>query len=168
MQLVSNYPNVPVATTNVATDSARVDNQQRPPLLPPQQLGKTYQERGLEQRQERATEQQQERQDRIQQRQSGQQQQQTREQQQGTERQLPRTEQAALAKLATKGGGLNRRDIRDRTQTTEATGKQMQGDSSHPFPNEAPRFYRQIGTIIKDTYQSTSTPRDLPRLELQA
>lgn len=169
MQIVSNYPNVPVATTNVATDSARVDNQQRPPLLPPQELGKAYQQRGLEQRQERATEQQQERLDRITERQSGQQRQQAGEQQQDAPRQqLPQAEKAALIKLATRGGALSRKDIRDRTQASSQPKPPQAEAQSHPMPNEAPRFYRQIGAHISAFYQATSTPKDLPRLELQA
>lgn len=37
MQLVTHYPHVPLSTTNVGTELARVDNLQKPPLLPPQQ-----------------------------------------------------------------------------------------------------------------------------------
>ena len=40
MLVVTNYPNVPISYSNVATDSARTDNQQRPPVLPPPQACK--------------------------------------------------------------------------------------------------------------------------------
>ncbi|NRD72259.1 hypothetical protein HQQ94_03190 [Shewanella sp. VB17] len=57
MLVVTNYPNVPIATTNVATDAARTDNQQRPPILPPQELTKGHNERAFNPQHERTAQQ---------------------------------------------------------------------------------------------------------------
>ena len=55
MLVVTNYPQVPIATSNVATDLARADNQQAKPILPPQELSKAHQERAYNQQNERLT-----------------------------------------------------------------------------------------------------------------
>ena len=57
MLVVTNYPNVPISTSNVATDSARTDNQQRPPVLPPPQASKGHEERAFNPQNERTAEQ---------------------------------------------------------------------------------------------------------------
>ncbi|MBV7317293.1 hypothetical protein [Shewanella sp. NIFS-20-20] len=49
MQLVSNFPQVPLTTSNVGTDLARVDNQQKPHIVPPQETSKQHPERQLNQ-----------------------------------------------------------------------------------------------------------------------
>lgn len=54
MLINSHYPQVPLATSNVATDSARVDNQQKPPIIPPQQPTKNHPERAYNQQNERS------------------------------------------------------------------------------------------------------------------
>ncbi|MFQ6372332.1 hypothetical protein [Shewanella sp. YIC-542] len=53
MQLVSNYPQVPLATSNPATDAARIEGQQRPPVIPPQQPAKGHEERAFNPQHER-------------------------------------------------------------------------------------------------------------------
>lgn len=57
MLVVTNYPQVPIATTNAATDAARVDSQQRPPIVPPQEATKGHEERAFNPQNERAAEQ---------------------------------------------------------------------------------------------------------------
>ncbi|MGL5489556.1 MAG: hypothetical protein ACRDC6_25270, partial [Shewanella sp.] len=57
MLLVSNYPQVPLATTNVATDSARVDNQLKPVVIPPQAATKGHEERAFNPQNERTADQ---------------------------------------------------------------------------------------------------------------
>jgi len=54
MLINSHYPQVPLATSNVATDLARVDNQQKPPIIPPQQPTKNHPERAFNPQNERA------------------------------------------------------------------------------------------------------------------
>ncbi|MGI2258492.1 hypothetical protein [Shewanella sp. GXUN23E] len=164
MQIVSHYPNVPVATSNVATDSVRTDNQQKPPLPPPQETAKTSAEKALEQRQDRATEQQQERLNRIAERGAKQQHQQAEQQQPHRQPQLPQAEKAALMKLAAKGGALNRRDVRDRTQSNAPAVKAQA--KAHPMPNEAPKVYRRIGAVIAAVYRQSSEVPAAPELSL--
>ncbi|UJF22408.1 hypothetical protein [Shewanella sp. OMA3-2] len=53
MLINSHYPQVSIVTSNVATDSARVDNQQKPPIIPPQQPTKNHPERAYNQQNER-------------------------------------------------------------------------------------------------------------------
>lgn len=53
MLINSHYPQVPLATSNVATDLARVDNQQKPPIIPPQQPTKNHPERAYNPQNER-------------------------------------------------------------------------------------------------------------------
>ena len=57
MLVVTNYPNVPIATTNAATDAARTDNLQRPPVIPPQEMTKGHDERPFNPKHERTAEQ---------------------------------------------------------------------------------------------------------------
>ncbi|BFL86229.1 hypothetical protein LFREDSHE_46790 [Shewanella baltica] len=57
MLVVSNYPQVPLATTNVATDSARVDNQLKPVVIPPQAATKGHEERAFNPQNERTADQ---------------------------------------------------------------------------------------------------------------
>ncbi|NKF52125.1 hypothetical protein G3R49_16295 [Shewanella sp. WXL01] len=54
MLINTNYPQVPIATSNVATDLARTDNQQRPPIIPPQEPTKGHEERAFNPQHERA------------------------------------------------------------------------------------------------------------------
>ncbi|MCW3172114.1 hypothetical protein [Shewanella subflava] len=53
MLINSHYPQVPLATSNVATDLARVDNQQKPPIIPPQQPTQNHPERAYNPQNER-------------------------------------------------------------------------------------------------------------------
>ncbi|GGB45400.1 hypothetical protein K8B83_00670 [Shewanella inventionis] len=54
MIINTHYPQVPLATSNVATDLARVDNQQKPPIIPPQEPSKGHEERAFNPQNERA------------------------------------------------------------------------------------------------------------------
>jgi len=54
MIITTHYPQIPLATSNVATDLARVDNQQKPPVIPPQEPTKGHEERQLNPQNERA------------------------------------------------------------------------------------------------------------------
>lgn len=54
MLITSYYPQVSMVTTNVATDLARMDNQQKAPILPPQQLSKKHHSRAFNAEYERA------------------------------------------------------------------------------------------------------------------
>ncbi|MCL1142848.1 hypothetical protein [Shewanella gaetbuli] len=54
MLINSHYPQIPLATSNVATDLARADNQQRPPVIPPQQPTSAHHERAFNPQNERA------------------------------------------------------------------------------------------------------------------
>ncbi|MFI3245260.1 MAG: hypothetical protein R3Y10_02050 [Ferrimonas sp.] len=54
MFLVSNFPHVPLTTSNAPTDSAAREQQLRPPLPPPEPLMKTAAERAIDPKNERS------------------------------------------------------------------------------------------------------------------
>lgn len=113
MLVVSNYPQVPLATSNVATDLARVDNQLKPVVIPPQQATKAHEERAFNPQNERTADQaqqqarliehnQQQVQDKQQQQQSSQQQNQQQQEKKAPVVMAERV-QSKLVKIATRG-----------------------------------------------------------------
>ncbi|MCF1439871.1 MAG: hypothetical protein LPD71_14355, partial [Shewanella sp.] len=89
------------------------------------------------------------------------------DQQQGeNHKQLPEGQKAALMKLATKNGGLSRRDVRDRTQMPPQPTSPQEPNRSPLFSNEAPAVYRQIGAVIANRYQQSSEIRPEPSLNI--
>ena len=156
MQLVSHYPQVPIATSNPAPDAARVESQQRPPVIPPQQPSKGHEERAFNPQHERTADsaQQQARlADRVQERQqqSGQQQQQEQKRRQGSK--------PLLLNLLSKPA-LDRRDIRNRQfeASTYLKPTVVLNNGPHPMPNEAPQFYRELGQRIDTFYHQCTEP----------
>ncbi|MCE9786794.1 hypothetical protein [Shewanella chilikensis] len=155
MQLVSHYPQVPIATSNPATDAARVESQQRPPVIPPQHPSKGHEERAFNPQHERtadSAQQQAKQADRVQERQqqSGQQQQQQ-EQRQGSK--------PLRLNLFSKPA-LDRRDIHNRQLAASAYPNPVVTLNSgpHPMPNETPQFYRELGQRIDTFYHQCTEP----------
>ncbi|EGT3626188.1 hypothetical protein FAP94_07275 [Morganella morganii] len=175
MLVVSNYPQVPLATSNVATDSARVDNQLKPVVIPPQAATKGHEERAFNPQNERAADQtqqqtktlennQQQVQEKQQQQQSSQQQSQQQQEKKAplvvAERVLPKT-----LKVAARGqAALQRKDIRlkvsqgaanyassnAKANTSSAARQSLQGEST--------QFYQQLGQRIGQFYQQQTQP----------
>ncbi|MGR3971338.1 hypothetical protein [Shewanella sp. 1180_01] len=175
MLVVSNYPQVPLATSNVATDSARVDNQLKPVVIPPQAATKGHEERAFNPQNERTADQsqqqtktlehnQQQVQEKQQQQQSSQQQSQQQQEKKAplvvAERVLPKT-----LKVAARGqAALQRKDIRlkvsqgaanyassnAKANTSSAARQSLQGEST--------QFYQQLGQRIGQFYQQQIQP----------
>ncbi|MCS6191785.1 hypothetical protein [Shewanella baltica] len=175
MLVVSNYPQVPLATSNVATDSARVDNQLKPVVIPPQAATKGHEERAFNPQNERTADQtqqqtktlehnQQQVQEKQQQQQSSQQQSQQQQEKKApivvAERVLPKT-----LKIAARGqAALQRKDIRlkvsqgaanyassnAKANTSSASRLSLQGEST--------QFYQQLGQRIGQFYQQQTQP----------
>jgi len=175
MLVVSNYPQVPLATSNVATDSARVDNQLKPVVIPPQAATKGHEERAFNPQNERTADQtqqqtktlennQQQVQEKQQQQQSSQQQSQQQQEKKAplvvAERVLPKT-----LKIAARGqAALQRKDIRlkvsqgaanyassnAKANTSSAGRQSLQGEST--------QFYQQLGQRIGQFYQQQTQP----------
>ncbi|MCS6124114.1 hypothetical protein [Shewanella baltica] len=175
MLVVSNYPQVPLATSNVATDSARVDNQLKPVVIPPQAATKGHEERAFNPQNERTADQtqqqtktlehnQQQVQEKQQQQQSSQQQSQQQQEKKAplvvAERVLPKT-----LKIAARGqAALQRKDIRlkvsqgaanyassnAKANTSSAARQSLQGEST--------QFYQQLGQRIGQFYQQQTQP----------
>ncbi|MGL4613663.1 MAG: hypothetical protein ACRCVV_07130 [Shewanella sp.] len=178
MLVVSHYPQVPLATSNVATDAARVDNQLKPVIIPPQASTKEHPERALNPQQERRADQAQQQArllEQKQQRQSSQQQ----EQQSAFEQELPKkalaVPEAALRKafnLAFRGpAALQRKDIRLKagieTGVNLATVTSPTAQLAHSAPtHESSQFYQQVGQHLRQFYAQQSLPEPEASLSL--
>jgi len=164
MQLVSNYPQVPLATSNPATDAARVEGQQRPPVIPPQEPAKGHEERAFNEQNERTadTAQQNAKQATLvhDQQQSNQQQSSQQQKQQG---------KSLFAAVFIKPA-LDRKDIRNRVDPTPLANSQTatSDSSEHPMPDESDDFYRALGNRIAEYYQQQTSPSTTASLEALA
>ncbi|MCL1056536.1 hypothetical protein L2729_00840 [Shewanella gelidimarina] len=157
MQVVTNYPNVPLSTSNVATDAARTDNQQRPPVLPPPQASKGHEERAFNPQHERTAEQAQTQaklRESVQGKQQGDSQQQDQSQQQPQKRPAP----FDLKQLLSYRSSLKRSDIKLPSPPVE---KPASADSKR-MPNETLQFYRAFGAHIDAFYQARTQPKTEP------
>ncbi|MCU8040438.1 hypothetical protein L5M37_18485 [Shewanella sp. SM69] len=171
MLVVSNYPQVPLATSNVATDSARVDNQLKPVVIPPQAATKGHEERAFNPQNERTADQaqqqaktlehnQQQVQEKQQQQQSSQQQNQQQQEKKTplvvAERVLPKT-----LKIAARGqAALQRKDIRLKVSqgaTSYATSS-AKANVRQSLQGESSQFYQQLGQRIGQFYQQQTQP----------
>lgn len=180
MLLVSNYPQVPLATTNVATDSARVDNQLKPVVIPPQAATKGHEERAFNPQNERTADQaqqqarlleqnQQQVQDKQQQQQSSQQQSQQQQEKQApivaADRALPKT-----LKVPVRGpAALQRKDIRlkvgqQNPRPANTNAKTGTTTARQPIQGESPQFYQQVGQRIEQYYAQQTQPETEPSM----
>ncbi|MGI2091105.1 hypothetical protein ACRN96_00540 [Shewanella oncorhynchi] len=171
MLVVSNYPQVPLATSNVATDSARVDNQMKPVVIPPQAATKGHEERAFNPQNERTTDQaqqqaktlehnQQQVQEKQQQQQSSQQQNQQQQEKKAplvvAERVLPKT-----LKIAARGqAALQRKDIRLKVSqgATSYASSSAKANVRQSLQGESSQFYQQLGQRIGQFYQQQAQP----------
>lgn len=158
MLVVTNYPNVPIATTNAATDSARTDSQQRPPIIPPQQPTKGHEERAFNPQHERAADQTQTQaklRESVQDKQQGQSQQQ---EQSGQEKQK-QSQALNLKQLLSQRAPLKRSDIKLPVQQLPVSEKEA---NKHPMPDEPLQFYQDFAIRIEAFYQQRTEPDLLP------
>ncbi|MFG7351845.1 hypothetical protein ACGMNB_12790 [Shewanella oncorhynchi] len=171
MLVVSNYPQVPLATSNVATDSARVDNQLKPVVIPPQAATKGHEERAFNPQNERTADQaqqqaktlehnQQQVQEKQQQQQSSQQQNQQQQEKKAplvvAERVLPKT-----LKIAARGqAALQRKDIRLKVSqgATSYASSSAKANVRQSLQGESSQFYQQLGQRIGQFYQQQAQP----------
>ncbi|NMH65016.1 hypothetical protein [Shewanella salipaludis] len=173
MLVVTNYPQVPLTTSNVATDAARVDNQQRPPVIPPQAPTKGHQERAFTPQHERtATETQTPAadgaQDKVQEKRQGSgQEQQSRDRQ--PQQPQPKQHQSKLLQSFIAGpAALQRKDIRLKvTQDPDQAARQAPPKTSQPpglsqprtQPQQSKQFYQEFGRRIDNFYRRQSQPQ---------
>ncbi|MCL1052010.1 hypothetical protein L2755_20665 [Shewanella abyssi] len=157
MIVATNYPNVPISTSNVATDSARTDNQQRPPVLPPPQASKGHEERAFNPQHERTAEQAQT-QAKLRDSVQGKQQGNSQQQEQSQQEQQKRPAALDLKQLLSFRSSLKRSDIKLPNQPVE---KQVSTDNKR-MPNETLQFYRAFGAHIEAFYQTRTQPKTEP------
>ncbi|GIU41833.1 hypothetical protein [Shewanella algidipiscicola] len=161
MLVVTNYSQVPIATTNVATDSARVENHQRPPIIPAPQLARSNEERPFNPQNERAADQthiQSKLNEKVQPKQQGGGGQQQHEGKQQQQQERPNT--ATISRPALFKPALARSDIRNvpLSHPTAVT------KSTHRLTNEAPAFYQSVSAHIASFYQTQTLPQSEPSL----
>lgn len=157
MSIVTSFPNVPISPSNVATDSARAENLQRPPILPPTQASKAHEERAFNPQHERAADQAQTQaklrgsvQDKQQ---GGSQEGQT---QQEHKKHSPASDVTALASYR---APLKRSDIK------LLSPQQHQGATlSKALPDQTPSFYRTFGLHIAAFYNTQAQPKAEPQM----
>lgn len=165
MLVVTNYPQVPIATTNPATDAARVDSQKRPPIVPTPELAKSHQERPFTPQHERTAEQP-EIQARINERllgkhQGGGQQQQEKQQQ---EAEKP-TRVANIVRDPLRGRpALNRRDIRIAQQPNSASNHKQSQPQKSELVGQSKAFYQAVSLHITSFYQQQAHPKTEPAI----
>ncbi|MCL1138185.1 hypothetical protein [Shewanella pneumatophori] len=167
MLVVTNYPNVPIATTNAATDSARTDSQQRPPIIPPQQATKGHEERAFNPQHERTAEQTQTQaklRESIQDKQQGQSQQEQSGQESSQEKQK-QNQALNLKQLLSQRAPLKRSDIKLPGQQVAT---QDSAPAKHPMPNETLQFYQAFGARIEAFYHQRTEPNSQPDLLITA
>ncbi|MGX9460678.1 hypothetical protein ACWXWU_05465 [Shewanella sp. A14] len=169
MIVTTHYPQVPLATSNVATDLARVDNQQKPPIIPPQEPTKGHEERSLNPQNERATA--------YVVAEKKQQQEQAKRQQQSATQQAVESKAIAapaairpqaLRIIASQTPALQRKDIQIKTQaatpkTTPEPRQRQSLDTSAPTAT-----YQQFGQRIGQFYQQQSAPNNESQLKILA
>jgi hypothetical protein len=162
MLINSHYPQVPISTSNVATDLARIDNQQKPPLLPPQEPSKGHEERAYDQNNERAPA------DVIKQKQQQEQQQNASLYQQKASTQTAATPVAAKAAriIANNKAALERKDIHVKLPAKEGQ-KEPKGLANHPnLQGQSNDFYQQLGQQVEQFYQANVSPQSLPSFSI--
>ncbi|MEH6463396.1 MAG: hypothetical protein V7771_05670 [Shewanella psychromarinicola] len=169
MIITTHYPQVPLATSNVATDLARVDNQRKPPILPPQEPAKGHQERSLNPQNERAAAY-------IVAEKKQQQEQAKRQQQNLTQQQSVAPKSAAaqavhaktIRVMASHTPALQRKDIQLQTQTVAAkkTAEPWQRQLIDAGVSKA--TYQQFGQRIGQFYQQQSAPNNESQLQILA
>ncbi|WP_282109148.1 hypothetical protein [Shewanella algicola] len=172
MIINTHYPQVPLATSNVATDLARVDNQQKPPIIPPQEPNKGHEERAFNPQNERAAayvvaeKKQQQNQSQRQQQGLTQQSVDPKALLQQPTRQQTRQQQTVRV-LANLTPALQRKDIQIKSQLTAVNDqtelKQHQKDSSMSNANA-----QQFGQRIGQFYQQQSAPNIESQLQILA
>ena len=166
MQLVSNYPQVPLATSNPATDAARVEGQQRPPVIPPQQPTKGHEERAFNPQNERTADTAQQNARLATQVHERQQQSNQQQQQQNSQEQKQQGKSLFAAMLVKPA--LDRKDIRNAVNTPTAQAAQQQDKQQHPLPGQSDDFYRDLGSRIGDYYRQQTSPASAASLDAKA
>ncbi len=163
MLVVTNYPHVPIATTNAATDSARTDNLQRPPVIPPAEPTKGHEERSFSAQNERTAEHA-DAQARLNERSQGKQQD-TGQQQQGKQQDQAKHAATQLVKDLLRGKpALQRGDIRSNQQEVSNHAPQKKSTERGIILDQPSEFYREFGQRVESFYQQQTHPNDEPLL----
>jgi hypothetical protein len=156
MLINTHYPQVPISTSNVATDLARIDNQQRPPLLPPQEPSKGHEERAFNPKNERSPI------ELVKERQQQQQQSAQQSVQQEKALNAPQNAAQVAAKpvffAAYQKAALQRKDVHVRQNETQKS-PVNQGLAANPaLKGHKDEFYQALGQHVEAFYQTQVQP----------
>lgn len=160
MLVVTNYPQVPIATTNAATDALRVESQQRPPIVPAPELTKGHEERAFNSQNERTADEPQVQaklQQRVDERQQQQHQQQQQQQREGEKQASQPLPPKALKLPARTPGALSRKDIKVRVED-KAPKQPIGAKTATPATGQEASLYRTIASHVGSFYRHTSEP----------
>ena len=146
MAIITNYPNVPIVTTNVATDSVRNDNEHKSSVAPTDKVTKPHSERAIDPEKEHDAHQQ------HQQQQDQSQQNQEQEQVSLTET-LEKENLKAKEMIAIKNAALSRQDIKvhvDETET-QAQAQDISQENKNALKQED---VKQVKRTLNSAYQT--------------
>lgn len=163
MLVVTNYPHVPIATTNAATDSARTDNLQRPPVIPPAEPTKGHEERSFSAQNERTAEHA-DAQARLNERSQGKQQDTGQQQQEKQQDQAKHVPSQLIKDLLRGKPALQRRDIRTNQKENSNDTPQKNTSERGMILDQPSEFYREFGQHVGSFYQQQTHPHDEPAL----
>ena len=142
MAIITNYPNVPIVTSNVATDSVRNDNEHKSSVAPTDKVTKPHSERAIDPEKEHDAHQQH--------------QQQQQRQPQPIEEEVSLTEELEQENLkvkemlAMKNAALSRQDIKVQVDETEAQAPNTNPENKNALKQED---VKQVKRTLNSAYQ---------------
>ncbi|RYV03101.1 hypothetical protein SOPP22_05940 [Shewanella sp. OPT22] len=155
MAIITNYPNVPIVTTNVATDSVRNDNEHKSSVAPTDKVNKLHEERAIDPEKEHDSNQQHHEQ---QHRQSAS----TDEDDVSLSEELEKESVKAQEMLAVKYAALSRKDIKIYAKASDANNS----ETSDLSENENALNQEDVQQIKKNLNSVYQTQESKPKSKL--
>ncbi|MBY5994025.1 hypothetical protein [Ferrimonas balearica] len=148
MFLVSNFPNVPIATTNPATESAQLEAAARVPISRPEALSKSAAERALDPERERPVVERQE---------------EHASEEQAQEEGQSNPEQEAQAPLSWREALAQARPVMERPGSRRRSSETL--PAPHPASALDPSAYQRFAAIVQRHYARAAEPASPPGFE---
>ena len=142
MAIITNYPNVPIVTSNVATDSVRNDNEHKSSVTPTDKVTKPHSERAIDPEKEHDAHQQ------HQQQQQGQPQ--PNEEEVSLTEELEQENLKVQEMLAMKNAALSRQDIKVQVDETETQAPNTNPENKNALKQED---VKQVKRTLNSAYQ---------------
>ncbi|MBM7071157.1 hypothetical protein JQC92_03760 [Shewanella sp. 202IG2-18] len=160
MAIITNYPNVPIVTTNVATDSVRNDNEHKSSVAPTDKVNKLHEERAIDPEKEHDSNQQHHEQQHHEQqhRQSAS----TDEDDVSLSEELEKESVKAQEMLAVKYAALSRKDIKIYAKATDSN----HSETSDLSENENVLNQEDVKQVKKNLNSAYQTQESKPKSKL--